>query len=103
MLHTLTIQREKRSRRPRLEVALQLKYYSTESVVDALIALLQDEDDYIKIPTVDSLIELNRPKLRQFWIDALDSENFCVSEIATKALANLDLLIPVKSIPSGLH
>ncbi|BAZ16703.1 hypothetical protein NIES4071_85810 [Calothrix sp. NIES-4071] len=97
------VNREKRSRRPRQEVARQLKHYNTEEAVDALIELLQDEDDYVKIPAVDSLLELNRLRLRQVWIDALDSENYYVSEIATKALANLDLLIPVKSTPSGLH
>jgi HEAT repeat protein len=87
------VNRDKRSRRPRQEVARQLKHYNTEEAVDALIELLQDEDDYVKIPAVDSLLELNRPSLRQIWIDALDSENCYVSEIATKALANLDLLV----------
>lgn len=78
---------EKRSRRPRQEVARQLKHYNAEEAVDALIILLQDEDDYVKIPAVDSLFELNRPRLRQVWIDALDSENCYVSEVAKKALA----------------
>ena len=84
------VNREKRSRRPRQEVARQLKHYNAEEAVDALITLLQDEDDYVKIPAVDSLLELNRPRLRQVWIDALDSENCYLSEIATKALANLE-------------
>lgn len=95
------VNREKRSRRPRQEVARQLKHYNAEEAVDALITLLQDEDDYVKIPAVDSLLELNRPRLRHVWIDALDSENCYVSEVAKKALANLDLLTPVKSIPSS--
>ncbi|WP_127083099.1 HEAT repeat domain-containing protein [Dulcicalothrix desertica] len=64
-----------------------------EGAVGALITLLQDEDDYVKIPTVDSLFELNYPGLRQVWIDALDSENCYVLEIATKALVNLDIFI----------
>ena len=51
------------------------------------MTLLQDEDDYVKIPAVDSLLELNRPRLRQVWINALNSEKCYVSEIATKALA----------------
>lgn len=97
------VNREKRSRRPRQEVARQLKHYNTESAVDALVTLLQDEDDYVKIPAVDSLLELNRPRLRQVWINTLESENYYVSDIGTKALANLDLLTPVKSTPSGLQ
>jgi HEAT repeat protein len=68
-----------------------------------LITLLQDDDDYVKILAVDSLLELNRPRLRQIWIDALNSENCYVSEVATKALALfrcVNTSKPVKITPS---
>ncbi len=92
------VYREKRSRRPRQEVARQLKNYDTESSVDALIVLLQDEDVYVRIPAVDSLKELNRPRLREVWEKAMDDESYYVTEIAREALANLDLFVSTKPI-----
>ncbi|MDF5718755.1 MAG: HEAT repeat domain-containing protein [Rhizonema sp. NSF051] len=90
------VYREKRSRRPRQEVARQLKYYNTESSVNALILLLQDEDVYVRIPAVDSLKELNCPRLREIWEKAMNDESYYVSEIAREALANLDLFVSTK-------
>ncbi|KYC40398.1 hypothetical protein WA1_26660 [Scytonema hofmannii PCC 7110] len=92
------VYREKRSRRPRQEVARQLKHYDTESSVDALIILLQDEDVYVRIPTVDSLKELNRPRLREVWEKAMDDESYYVTEIAREALAHLDSFVSTKPI-----
>ncbi|WP_238360872.1 HEAT repeat domain-containing protein [Iningainema tapete] len=92
------VYREKRSRRPRQEVARQLRYYNTESSVNALIVLLQDEDVYVRIPAVDSLKELNRPRLREVWEKAMDDESYYVTEIAREALANLDLFVSTKPI-----
>ena len=92
------VYREKRSRRPRQEVARQLRYYNTESAVDALIILLQDEDVYVRIAAVDSLLKLNRPRLRKVWEKAMDDQSDYVTEIACHALANLDLMVPTKPI-----
>ncbi len=90
------VYREKRSRRPRQEVARLLLYYNTESSVNALILLLQDEDVYVRIPAVDSLKELNRPRLREIWEKAMNDESYYVTEIAREALANLDLFVSTK-------
>ncbi|MDF5730926.1 MAG: HEAT repeat domain-containing protein [Rhizonema sp. PD38] len=90
------VYQEKRSRRPRQEVARQLKYYNTESSVNALILLLQDEDVYVRISAVDSLKELNRPRLREIWEKAMNDESYYVTEIAREALANLDLFVSTK-------
>jgi len=92
------VYREKGSRRPRQEVARQLRYYNTESAVDALIILLQDEDVYVRIAAVDSLLKLNRPRLRKVWEKAMDDESDYVTEIAGHALANLDLMVSTKPI-----
>lgn len=92
------VHRQKHSRRPRQEVARQLKYYNTESSVDALVTLLQDEDVYVRIPAVDSLKVLNRPRLRKVWEKAMDDESDYVTKIAREALANLDLFVSTNSI-----
>lgn len=84
------VDREKKSRRPRQIVAQQLQHYNNEESVDALIILLlQDDDVYVRIFAADSLLELNRPKLREVWEQALEDESTYVIEIANKALANL--------------
>lgn len=84
------VDREKKSRRPRQIVAQQLQYYNNEESVDALIILLlQDDDVYVRIFAADSLLELNRPRLREVWEQALEDESTYVIEIANKALANL--------------
>jgi len=62
------LKRQKKSRRPRRVVAQQLQYYNDERAVDALIILLlQDEDVYVRIFAADSLVELNRSRLRKVW------------------------------------
>jgi len=62
------VYRQKKSRRPRQVVAQQLQYYNDERAVDALvILLLQDEDVYVRIFAADSLVELNRSRLRKVW------------------------------------
>ena len=84
------VYRLKKSRRPRQVVAQQLQYYNDERAVDALsILLLQDEDVYVRIFAADSLVELNRPRLRKVWEQALQDESTYVIGIANKALANL--------------
>lgn len=84
------VHREKKSRRPRQIVARQLSKYNCEDSVDALIMLLRDEDVYVRIFTVDSLLELNRPRLRHIWEKAIQDESDYVSEIATIAISQLD-------------
>jgi HEAT repeat protein len=84
------VYRKKKSRRPRQIVAQQLQHYNNEESVDALmILLLQDDDVYVRIFAADSLLELNRPRLREVWEQALEDESTYVIEIANKALANL--------------
>ncbi len=92
------VYREKRSRRPRQEVARQLKYYNTEEAINALIVLLEDDDVYVRIPAVDSLLELNRQTLREVWVKVLEDENYYVADIAKKALADLDIFVTVKPV-----
>ena len=84
------VNRVKQSRRPRQIVAKQLQYYDTEESVDALIALLQDEDIYVRIWAADSLYVLNRVRLREIWKTALEDESEYVWQLAKKALKKLD-------------
>jgi len=86
------VQREKRSRRPRQEVAKQLRNYNTDEAVDALIALLQDDDAFVRDYAAESLFQLNRPQLRQIWERALQDRSTHVQEIAMKALSRLTLI-----------
>lgn len=84
------VHREKKSRRPRQIVAQQLQYYNNEHSVDALITLLlQDDDVYVRIFAADSLLVLNRMRLREVWEQALEDESTYVIEIANKALQDL--------------
>ena len=83
------VQREKRSRPPRQQVAQQLRYYDAETAVDALITLLQDEDVFVRDHAAVSLFELNRPRLRDVWKVALKDRSQDVQMIAKKALSDL--------------
>ncbi|WP_347566144.1 HEAT repeat domain-containing protein [Scytonema sp. UIC 10036] len=84
------VYREKKSRRPRQVVAQQLQKYNEEKSVDALTALLlQDEDVYVRIFAADSLLILNRPRLSGVWKQALDDESTYVIEIANQALSQI--------------
>jgi HEAT repeat protein len=60
--------RPHRSRRPRQLIAEQLKNYNTEASVDALLRLTQDTDAYVQERAIESLFQLNRPRLREFWV-----------------------------------
>lgn len=84
------VRRNKRSRRPRWEVARQLGYYDREESIEALKTLLQDDDVYVRILASDSLYLLNRAGLRKTWLEALDDSSEYVHEIAKKALAEID-------------
>ncbi|QSJ19375.1 HEAT repeat domain-containing protein [Nostoc sp. UHCC 0702] len=84
------VDREKRSRRPRQEVAKQLRYYNAEAAVDALVILLQDTDVFVRDHAAESLLYLNRPRLRMVWKEALNDQSYDVQEIAIKALTELD-------------
>lgn len=84
------VRREKRSRRPRQEVARQLGHYDTEESISALITLLQDDDVYVRIPAADALYALNRSELRDVWLEALGDSSEYVHEVATKALAEIE-------------
>ncbi len=84
------VARVKKSRRPRQIVAQQLQYYDDERSVDALsFLLLEDEDVYVRILAVDSLLALNRTRLLNVWQKALDDESTYVIEIANEAIKNL--------------
>ncbi len=85
------VEREKRSRRPRQEVAKQLGHYDSEESIRSLATLLQDEDVYVRIPAADSLYRLNRQELRELWSRALQDESAYVGEVAAKALADLEV------------
>lgn len=86
------VYRPKRSRRPRQIVAKQLKRYNSESSVDALIDLINEEEEgdvYVRIFAVDSLLELNRPRLQPIWSRLQRDEHQYIAEIATKGLISL--------------
>jgi HEAT repeat protein len=83
------VQRERRSRPPRQQVAQQLRYYDTEAAVDALVILLQDEDVFVRDHAAESLFELNRPRLCDVWEVALKDRSEDVQVIAKKALSDL--------------
>jgi HEAT repeat protein len=84
------VYREKKSRRPRQIVAQQLQQYNDDKSVDALVVLLlKDLDVYVRIFAADSLLALNRSRLRQVWEQALEDESTYVIEIANQALDQL--------------
>ncbi|MBD2775864.1 HEAT repeat domain-containing protein [Iningainema tapete] len=71
-------------------VAQQLQHYNDDKSVDTLsILLLEDEDVYVRIFAADSLLELNRPRLREVWKQALEDDSTYVIQIASQALTNL--------------
>ncbi|AUX27175.1 uncharacterized protein SOCEGT47_077560 [Sorangium cellulosum] len=59
--------RPQRSRRPRQLIAEQLRNYDAEASVDALLELARDADAYVQERAIESLFQLNRPRLRGFW------------------------------------
>jgi HEAT repeat protein len=83
------VYRQKRSRRPRQEVAKQLQDYNDESAVDALIVLLEDEDVFVRDDAAESLLKLNRPRLVEVWKKALGDLSDDVRSIAIQALDDL--------------
>jgi HEAT repeat protein len=82
------VHREKRSRRPRQEVAKQLRNYDTDEAVEALTDLLQDDDAFVRDHAAESLLQLNRPRLREIWERALKDRSPHVQKAAMKALTN---------------
>lgn len=91
ILHCLVneVHREKLSRRPRQEVAKQLREYDEESAVDALVVLLEDEDVFVRDEAAESLIKLNRPRLVEVWKKTLKDASDDVRNIAIQALSDL--------------
>ncbi len=83
------VHRPKRSRRPRQQVAKQLRYYDDDAAVDALVMLLEDEDVFVRDHAAESLLQLNRPRLRATWEKALNDRSADVQEVARKALDEL--------------
>ena len=83
------VRRSKRSRRPRQEVAKQLRYYDDERAVDALGVLLTDEDVFVRDHAADSLFQLNRASARPIWERALKDPSDDVRELARMALQDL--------------
>jgi HEAT repeat protein len=81
--------RDKRSRRPRYEVAKQLGHYDSPESLRGLEILLRDDDVHVRIAAADSLYRLNRPDLRRVWSGALQDESDYVREVAERALADL--------------
>ena len=51
----------------RQEIARQLRNYDTEQSVDVLVVLLDDEDVYVVQYAAESLLILNRERLRPIW------------------------------------
>ena len=84
------VDRPKRSRIPRQEVAQALGDYDDDRSVAALGRLLEDEDVFVRDWAAESLLRLNRPAARPFWERVLDDPSEDVREAATKALAELD-------------
>ncbi len=84
------VYRKKRSRPPRQEVAKQLRNYNTEQSIEALIALLQDDDVFVRDHAAESLYRLNRPRLQDVWNKALSDQSPDVQDIAKKALNELN-------------
>jgi len=86
---TAEVRREKKSRRPRQEVAKQLARYDAEQAVDALIVLLRDEDVLVREYAAESLSRLNRPRLDGIWRQAEEDLSEEVRHTAARALAEL--------------
>jgi len=83
------------SRKIRLAVAQQIGLYDTEDAVDALVALLQVDDDYVLTTAAGSLLKLNRPRVRPIWQDLLlTAFHPYLCQTAAQALAELDQADP---------
>lgn len=83
------VARKKQSRRPRQEVAKQLKHYDTEDSIRCLVTLMQDDDVYVRIYAADSLYVLNKQGLEKVWLGALEDTSDYVFQTAKKALSDL--------------
>lgn len=83
------VHREKLSRRPRQEVAKQLREYNEDLAVDALSILLEDEDVFVRDEAAESLLKLNRSRLVDVWKKALKDPSDDVRNIAIQALSDL--------------
>ncbi|MGB0385112.1 MAG: HEAT repeat domain-containing protein [Ardenticatenaceae bacterium] len=83
-------------------VAEQLGHYGrsqdeSQKAVDALVTWLQDDDPYVLVPTVDALLKLNRPCLRDTWQDILlNYHHSHLGEVALQALAELEEVEPIE-------
>ena len=84
------VYREKRSRQPRQEAAKQLRHYDSEKAVDALVVLLQDPDVFVRDHAAESLLCLNRYRLRSVWESVMADRSADVQETAIQALAQLN-------------
>ena len=83
------------SRKIRLAVAQQLGQYDTEEALDALVALLEVDDDYVLTTTAGSLLKLNRPRVRPVWEDLLlTAFHPYLCQTAAQALAELQKADP---------
>ena len=88
------------SRSLREEVAHQLGKYNEDDALQALISLLRTDDTHVIIATVDSLQNLNRPRLKSIW-ETILQEYFhpyicriaaeCLSELKSTTLFDLVL------------
>lgn len=78
------------SRSLREEVAHQLGKYNEDEALQALISLLRTDDTHVIIATVDSLQNLNRPRLGSIW-ETILQEYFhpYICKIAAKSLSEL--------------
>jgi HEAT repeat protein len=79
------VDRPKRSRRPRQEVAKQLGNYTAETAADALVDLMADEDAFVREYAAESLFRQNRPRLLTVWRGALSDLSPHVRRIAGEA------------------
>ena len=76
-------------------VAEQLGHYESQKAIDALVALLQDDDPYVLVPTVDALLKLNSPQLRPIWQNiVLNYDHSHLAKVALQALAQLEEVEP---------
>ncbi|MGB0385250.1 MAG: HEAT repeat domain-containing protein [Ardenticatenaceae bacterium] len=72
-------------------IAEQLGSYDCEESVNALLSLLQDENEIIRSTALYSLSQLNRPRLRPIWQSLLKQypDHSYKRELIEKALAEL--------------
>ncbi|AFZ24520.1 HEAT repeat-containing protein [Cylindrospermum stagnale PCC 7417] len=60
-----------------------------EEAIDELVALLQDENFFMRDSLAECLLKLNRPRLREVWQKFLNDQEEDVRDIAIKALQEL--------------